>query len=76
MSDKKQDADNLFDAVKKEAGIKSDAAFARALGMHAPTITNMRAGRIEVGATIIVKIMEEFHTPLPRIRRLLAGVKD
>lgn len=76
MGSKKQDANNLFDAVKKEAGIDSDAAFARALGVHAPTITNMRSNRIDVGPTIIIKIMESFHTPLPRIRRLLAGIKD
>lgn len=76
MSDNKQDANLLFDTLKRDAGIGPDAALARALGVHAPTITNMRHGRIDVGPAIIIKIMEAFHVPLARIRRLLAGIKD
>ena len=76
MKDKKQDANTLFDALKRDGNLQSDASLARAIGVHAPTITNMRQGRIEVGPAIIIKIMEAFHVPLPRIRRLLAGIKD
>lgn len=76
MNDKNQDADLLFDTLKKEGKIKPDAGLARALGVHPPTITNMRSGRIEVGPAIIIKIMEAFHMPLARIRRLLGGIKD
>lgn len=74
----KQHAAVLFDAIKREAEppIKSDAALARALGLQATNLSRMRRDELEVGPAAIIKIMEAFHLPLPRIRRLLAGKVD
>jgi len=77
-SKNKQHADMLFDALKREADpkIPSDAALSRALGIQATNLSRMRRGEIDVGPATIIKIMEAFHTPLPRIRRLLGGKVD
>lgn len=62
----------LFDVLIREGDLKNDAALAKALGVHSPTISNMRALRLRIGATLIIKIMEEFDMPLARIRLLLS----
>lgn len=79
MKDKqKQNAAFLFDALKREAEpqIKSDAALARALGLQATNLSRMRRGELEVGPACIIKVMDAFHLPLSRVRRLLAGKVD
>lgn len=77
-SESTQHADVLFDALKREADpkIHSDAALARALGMQATNLSRMRRGQLDVGPAAIIKIMEAFHLPLARVRRLLAGKLD
>lgn len=74
----KQCADVLFDTLKREAGpkITSDAALSRALGLQATNLSRMRRGEIDVGPATIIKVMEAFHLPLSRVRRLLAGKTD
>lgn len=76
MSKEMTDPAMLFDALIKELRLKNDADLARKLGVKAPTISNMRAGRLKVGPSLILAIMENCHFPLPRIRRLLAGIED
>lgn len=73
-----QHAAVLFDAIKREADpqLKSDAALARALGIAPSNLSRMRRDELEVGPAAIIKIMDAFHLPLPRIRRLLAGKVD
>jgi len=77
-SQSKQRADVLFDTLKREADpkITSDAALSRALGLQATNLSRMRRGELDVGPATIIKIMEAFHLPLPRVRRLLAGKVD
>mgnify|MGYP001565880259 FL=1 len=73
MATKIEDPNKLFDELIKQGGLKNDAALARSLNVAAPTISNMRACRLAVGPSLIVSIIEHFHMPLQRIRRLLAG---
>lgn len=71
--EKKAGPARLFDVLKAENKLKNDAALARAIGMPAAVICNMRAGRVEISAPAILRIIENFGMPLPRIRRLLKG---
>lgn len=70
------DPNLLFDTMIEELKLPSDAALAKLLESLPPTISNMRAGRVKVGPTIILAAIENGHLSLPRVRRLLAGIKD
>lgn len=76
MTQEINDANLLFDTMIEELNLKSDAALANLLESLPPTISNMRAGRVKVGPTIILAAIEHGHFSLPRVRRLLAGIKD
>ncbi len=76
MPKKPSNPNALFDTIIKESGLKNDAALARSIESIPATISNMRAGRVQIGATMIIRIMENHHMPLARIKRLLDGVVD
>lgn len=61
----------LFDAIMREAGFRSDAEMARALDVSAPNLCRMRAKRLDVGPTVILRIMDTQGMTLQRIRSLL-----
>lgn len=73
MQKKVSDPNALFDTIIKESGLKNDAALARSIEVQPSTISNMRALRVGIGATMIIKIMENHHMPLGRVHRLLDG---
>lgn len=65
------DPNRLFDTIIKEAALKNDAELSRSIGTSASNISNMRAKRLQIGATIIVKIMDTYGLSLKRVRALL-----
>lgn len=71
-----QNVTSLFDTVIKEAGLKNDAALASLLGIRASQLCNIRAGRVKLGPTIIVRLMETHPISLHRIKDLLKETEN
>lgn len=66
----------LFDTIRNEQRLKTDAALAKFLDRNAAAISNMRARRLQIGPATIIRIMEYCdNMPLARIKRLLSDVE-
>ena len=63
----------LFDLLKKESELKSDAELARALKVPYPTISKMRNGKLKVGPDMILRV--HLATDMP-VRDILDLVKQ
>jgi transcriptional regulator with XRE-family HTH domain len=64
-------AGNLLDYLHaKLAGKQNDAQLSFRLGVQAPVISKLRSGSLKVGATLIMRIHEEFDIPVAQIREL------
>ena len=61
----------LFDLLKKESNLKSDAELADALNVTAPIISRIRSGKDRVGARMIILIHEQTEMPIKQIKELL-----
>lgn len=57
----------LLDTAMQRFSLKNDAALSRFLETSPPAISKMRHGRLHVGATTIVRLIEAGMT-LPEIR--------
>jgi hypothetical protein len=57
-----QNANRLFDFVKVYGELKSDAQLAEKLGIMPSQLCNIRARRVNLGPTIIVRLMETYET--------------
>jgi len=66
-----QNSNNLFDTIMREENVPNDADLARSLGISASQLCNVRAGRVKLGPTIIVRMMEAYPISLRRIQQLL-----
>lgn len=66
-----QNSKNLFDTIMREESVPNDADLARSLGISASQLCNVRAGRVKLGPTIIVRMMEAYPISLRRIQQLL-----
>jgi plasmid maintenance system antidote protein VapI len=62
----------LFDAIKREFGLKNDAALARELEFTPPQISKVRAGVIGCTDTLILRIHEKMGLTVQEIRELAA----
>lgn len=51
-------ANNLLDALIQRMCLKNDAALARALSIAPPVISKIRHGRLDVGATLLIRMHE------------------
>lgn len=67
-------AAGLLDAVKAKMGLKNDAALARALGMAPAAICKMRHNQLPVGASLILRMVENEIMPLAEIRQFVPRV--
>lgn len=66
----------LFDTIRAEQRLKTDAALAKFLDRNPAAISNMRAQRLQIGPATIIRIMEYCdNMPLARIKRLLDGAE-
>jgi transcriptional regulator with XRE-family HTH domain len=61
----------LFDLLKEESQLKSDAELADALNVTAPIISRIRSGKDRVGARMIILIHEKTEMPIAYIKELL-----
>jgi transcriptional regulator with XRE-family HTH domain len=61
----------LFDLLRKESNLKSDAELAEALKVTAPIISRIRSGKDRVGARMIILIHEQTEMPIADIKALL-----
>lgn len=69
----------LFDFLKQDSGLKSDAALAKALKITAPTISKMRSGKLKVGADLVLRIHLATEMPVREILEMLKqnqSIKD
>ena len=62
----------LFDAIKREFGLKNDAALARELEFTPPQISKVRAGVIGCTDTLVLRIHEKLGLTVQEIRELAA----
>lgn len=67
-----QNANNLFDTVKREEQIPTDAALAEILCIAPSQLCNIRSQRVKLGPTIILRMMEAYPISLNRIKQLLS----
>ena len=63
----------LFNTVISKLSLKNDTELAKVLGLTPPTVSNIRNGRKEVGATLILRAHEVTDIPVAEIRKLLAS---
>jgi plasmid maintenance system antidote protein VapI len=61
----------LLDKVKELYSIKNDAQLSRTLDVPPPTISKIRAGKVNVSADMILRIHETLGMPVADIRALL-----
>lgn len=62
----------LFDHAIAALGLKNDAALSRFLEIAPPTISKMRAGKIGVSATAMVRLSEATGWPTKGIKAVIA----
>lgn len=62
----------LFDSLRRQYSLHSDAALAEMLKMHPPVISKMRSGSLPVGATCILAIHERLGLAVADIRAAIA----
>jgi plasmid maintenance system antidote protein VapI len=61
----------LLDKVKELYNINNDAQLSRTLDVPPPTISKIRAGKVNVSAYMILRIHETLGMPVADIRALL-----
>jgi hypothetical protein len=66
------DPNNLLDTLIKRLELSSDAALARLLNVAASLLSNMRARRLAIGVSIVVRTHEVSGLSIKE-RRLLMG---
>lgn len=62
---------NLLDLVKVNLRIKTDGALAEKLGVYRPVISNLRSGKLKIGATDLISIHEESGLSIKEIKLFL-----
>ncbi|MFZ6772281.1 hypothetical protein ACO0LB_06140 [Undibacterium sp. SXout7W] len=61
----------LLDRAREMAGLKNDAALARALEVAPPVISKLRNGRLPVGASFVIRLHELTTLPISDIKAIL-----
>ncbi len=65
------DPNRLLDALMKRLGLTSDKALSRKLQVARNVITNIRAGRLPIGASMLLWMAECAGTSIDELRRIL-----
>jgi hypothetical protein len=63
----------LFDALITRHGLKNDAALARQMQMAPPVISKARAGKLPIGASMVLRIHDTCGLSIRDIRLLANG---
>lgn len=64
---------HLIDHLLSQYNIKNDAALAKLLGVHPPTISKLRHGHMSLTPSFILKVHEAFDMPVKEIKRVAYG---
>ena len=64
---------HLIDHILSQYSVKNDAALAKLIGVHPPTISKMRHGRMPLTPAFILKVHETFDMPVKEIKRIAYG---
>jgi DNA-binding transcriptional regulator YdaS (Cro superfamily) len=63
----------LFNVLRRELRMGTDAELARHLGAHPTEVSRIRHGRSQVGPKLILSIHEKTGKPVKKIRELIAA---
>lgn len=66
-------AAQLLDEVIIARELKNDAQLSRLLGVAPPVISKIRMGVLKVGASMVVRILEETDFSISQIKAILQG---
>ena len=66
-------AAQLLDEVIIARQLKNDAQLSRLLGVAPPIISKIRMGVLKVGASMVVRILEETDFSISQIKAILQG---
>lgn len=66
-------AAQLLDEVIIARQLKNDAQLSRLLGVAPPVISKVRMGVLKVGASMVVRILEETDFSIGQIKAILQG---
>lgn len=69
------DPNKLLNAIRKEMGLKNDAALARVLNVAPPVISKFRHQRLPIGPTILIAMHEESGLEITELKRIGGMVK-
>jgi plasmid maintenance system antidote protein VapI len=61
---------DLIDYLISVANLRSDAALAKIIGVHPPTISKLRHGHVSLTPAVILKIHDAFDIPIKEIKRI------
>ena len=65
-------ANKLLDLLIDRGNLKNDAALSRALKVAPPVISKLRTGTLQVGPSMLIKVMRKFGLTLPELDAVLA----
>ena len=66
----------FLDALIAHEGVKNDVELSRLLGMTAPDVSKRRKGRLGIGSSMMVKVMQQNPTwTLSKVENLFKGMK-
>jgi hypothetical protein len=66
--------EHLLDDIKKQAGLRDDAALAKYLNVGHPNITRLRQGRHLMGPEMILAVHDATDMPIREIKERLKPV--
>lgn len=67
----KDTSGNLFNKMAKVFRLKNDAAVAKFLDLAPPVVSKIRNGKLEVGATVVIRAMRATGWNLDDVEELL-----
>jgi hypothetical protein len=65
------DPNSLIDALIQRLKLKNDAALARVLEVEPPVISKIRHRRLQVGASLLIRMHEESELSIKVLRTLM-----
>lgn len=66
----------LLDYVAGKVGARTDAALAKALRVSTPVVSKIRHGRLPIGATIQLTMLEELDVTLQMLRAFVPSSRS
>jgi len=70
------DPNKLLDALIDMLQLKNDAALSRRLGVSPATISNIRRGRLPVGASMLVRMHDESGISIKELRAIMGDRRE